>query len=104
MRRFVRHIIRSFGLIERILRDRLDYFAATNRGQELPGTIGKLLTVTVLGFAVAGFVGGLSGGDLTSPRSSYRSYSWPVVSSVYQPCITLACYSGRGCVSSRRSH
>jgi hypothetical protein len=70
MQRIIRHIIRSFGLVERILRDRLDYFAETNRSQKLPGTIGKLLTVTVLGFAVVGFVAGLSGRNLVQALTS----------------------------------
>lgn len=64
MQCIVRHIVQSFGLVERILRNRLDYFTETNRGEQLPATIGKLLTITLLGFAVVGFVAGLSGRDL----------------------------------------
>lgn len=64
MRLVIQHILQSFGIIERILRNRFEYFAATRHRSELPGMIGQLLTITTLGFAILGFVAGLSGGGI----------------------------------------
>lgn len=60
MRRFVQ----SFAIVERVLRDRMGYFAEIARGQELSCKIADLLTVTIFGLAVFGFVAGLSGRDI----------------------------------------
>jgi len=64
MRGAVRYIIQSFGLIERILRNRVEFFAETNRGDGLREIIGKLLTVTVIGFALVSLVASLGGQHL----------------------------------------
>lgn len=60
----MRHFIQSFVLVERVLRDRVAYFAEIRRGEELLAVVARLLTVTVLGLAVFGFVVGWSGRDL----------------------------------------
>ena len=60
----MRRIIQPFNIVERVLRDRIAYFAEIARGEELPRKIADLLTVTVLGLAVFGFVAGLSGRNL----------------------------------------
>ena len=57
-------IIQPFTIVERMLRDRIAYFAEIARGEELPRKITDLLIVTVLGLAVFGFVAGLSGRNL----------------------------------------
>ncbi len=57
----MRRIIQPFTIVERVLRDRIAYFAEIARGEELPRKIGDLLIVTVLGLAVFGFVAELSG-------------------------------------------
>ncbi len=57
-------VFHSFAIVERVLRDRLAYFADIGRGEQLPGKIGDLLTVTTVGLAVFGFVAGLSGRDI----------------------------------------
>jgi hypothetical protein len=59
----MRHIIGSFTIVERVLRDRIAYFAEIGRGEDLPGKIAQSLTVTVAGLAIFGFVAGLSGRD-----------------------------------------
>jgi hypothetical protein len=59
----MRHIVKSFLLVERILRDRIRYFAAVREGEGLAGKIGRLITVIVLSLALFGGVIGLSGGD-----------------------------------------
>lgn len=64
------YIPRSFSIVERILRSRTAHFADTNKTETLPDLIGRLLVVTVLGFAVSGFVLGLSGGDVVQALSS----------------------------------
>jgi hypothetical protein len=58
------HLIQAFAIIERVLRDRVAYFAELGRGERLPAKIADLLSVTALGLAVFGFVAGLSGRDL----------------------------------------
>ena len=60
----MRRIIQPFNIVERVLRDRVSYFVEIARGEELPHKIADLLTVTVLGLAVFGFVAGLSGRNL----------------------------------------
>ena len=60
----MRRIIQPFTIVERVLRDRIAYFAEIARGEELPRKIGDLLIVTVFGLAVFGFVAGLSGHDI----------------------------------------
>jgi hypothetical protein len=60
----MRRIIQPFNIVERVLRDRIAYFAEITRGEELPRKITDLLIVTVLGLAVFGFVAGLSGRNL----------------------------------------
>ena len=60
----MRHIIQPFGIVERVLRDRIAIFAEIARGEALPAKIADLLTVTVFGLAVFGFVAGLSGRDI----------------------------------------
>lgn len=60
----MRHIVQPFTIVERVLRDRTAYFAEVSRGEGLPGKIADLLTVTVLGLAIFGFVAGLSGRDI----------------------------------------
>jgi hypothetical protein len=64
------HIPRSFSVVERILRSRTAHFAVTHKREALPGLIGKLLMVTISGFAVSGFVVGLSGGNAVQALAS----------------------------------
>lgn len=63
MKWLTRQIALAFSLIERILRDRAAYFAGTHQKETLPQTLGALLPLTIAGFAIFGFVLGLSGGD-----------------------------------------
>jgi hypothetical protein len=64
------YIPQSFAIVERILRSRTAHFADTHEKEALPGLIGKLSVVTVAGFAVFGFVLGLSGGNLAQAVAS----------------------------------
>lgn len=64
------YIPQSFAIVERILRSRTAHFADTHEKEALPGLIGKLSVVTVAGFAVFGFVLGLSGGSLIRAAAS----------------------------------
>jgi len=57
----MRYLIGSFAIVERILRDRLAYFEEISRGEALPATIARLLTVIVLDLAIFGLVAGLNG-------------------------------------------
>ena len=63
-------VLQSFAVVERILRSRTDHFGETHRKETLPGMIGKLLVVTVSGFAVTGFVMGLSGHSVLQALAS----------------------------------
>jgi hypothetical protein len=60
----MRRIIQPFAIVERVLRDRIAYFAEIGRGEKLPAKIADLLAITVFGLAVFGFVAGLSGRDI----------------------------------------
>ncbi len=60
----MRHIIRSFTIIEHILRNRLAYLSEISHGDKLPDKIANLLTIMLLGLAVFGFIAGLSGRDV----------------------------------------
>ena len=60
----MRHMIQPFNIVERVLRDRIAYFAEIAREQALLHKIGDLLAVTIFGLAVFGFVAGLSGHSL----------------------------------------
>ena len=60
----MRHIIRPFNIVERVLRDRIAYFAEIAREQALLHKIGDLLAITIFGLAVFGCVAGLSGHSL----------------------------------------
>ena len=60
----MRRIIRPFAIVERVLRDRIAYFAEIGRGEKLLAKIADLLAITVFGLAVFGFVAGLSGRDI----------------------------------------
>jgi hypothetical protein len=59
------YLIKSLGIVERILRDRLAYFDEIRRGEALPVKIAQLLTVTVLDLAIFGLVAGLNGEGTT---------------------------------------
>ena len=60
----MRRILQPFAIVERVLRDRIAYFAEIGRGEKLPAKIADLLAITVFGLAVFGFVAGLSGRDI----------------------------------------
>ena len=60
----MRRIFQPFAIVERVLRDRIAYFAEIGRGEKLPAKIADLLAITVFGLAVFGFVAGLSGRDI----------------------------------------
>jgi len=60
----MRRIIQPFAIVERVLRDRIAYLAEIARGEELSRKIADLLTVTIFGLAIFGFVAGLSGRDI----------------------------------------
>jgi hypothetical protein len=79
MRKAIAPIVRSPVLVERILRDRTAHFGQTRHRETLPGTIASLLFVTATGFAVFGFVMGLSG----------RSIVQALLSAVKLPCLFL---------------
>ena len=76
----MRRIIQPFNIVERVLRDRISYFAEIARGEALPHKIGELLAITTFGLAVFGFVAGLSG----------RSLAQALVSAVKLPYLFLA--------------
>jgi len=60
----MRRIWQPFAIVERVLRDRIAYFAEIGRGEKLPAKIADLLAITVFGLAVFGFAAGLSGRDI----------------------------------------
>ena len=60
----MRHILRPFTIVERVLRDRVTYFAEIARGEALQQKIADLAMITVAGLAIFGFVAGLSGHNL----------------------------------------
>jgi len=60
----MRRILQPFAIVERVLRDRIAYFAEIGRGEKLPAKIADLLAITVFGLAVFGFAAGLSGRDI----------------------------------------
>jgi hypothetical protein len=76
----MRHIIQSFAIVERVLRDRLAYFAEIHRGEALRGKIAHSLTVVTFGLAVFGFVAGLSGRDVVQA----------ILSTIKLPALVLA--------------
>jgi len=76
----MRRIIQPFNIVERVLRDRISYFAEIARGEALLHKIGELLAITTFGLAVFGFVAGLSG----------RSLAQALVSAVKLPYLFLA--------------
>jgi len=60
----MRHIFGPFAVVERVLRDRVTYFAEIARGEALQQKIADLAMITVAGLAIFGFVAGLSGHNL----------------------------------------
>jgi hypothetical protein len=76
----MRRIIQPFNIVERVLRDRITYFAEIARGEALSHKIADLLAVTIFGLAVFGFVAGLSG----------RNLAQALVSTVKMPLLFLA--------------
>ncbi len=76
----MRYIITSFAIVERVLRDRLAYFAEIHRGDELRAKSAHSLTVITLGLAVFGFVAGLSGRDVVQA----------ILSTIKLPALVLA--------------
>jgi hypothetical protein len=76
----MRHLITSFAIVERVLRDRLAYFAEIHRGDDLRGKIAHSLIVITVGLAVFGFIAGLSGRDVVQA----------ILSTVKLPTLVLA--------------
>jgi hypothetical protein len=66
----LRYVIQPIAVVERILRSRTAHFADTHEREALPGLIGNLVVVTVIGFSVSGFVVGLSGRNLIQALAS----------------------------------
>jgi hypothetical protein len=77
----MRRMIQPFAIVERVLRNRVSYFAEIARGEDLRGKIADLLIVTVVGLVVFGLVAGLSG----------RNPVLALVSTVKLPFLFLAC-------------
>ncbi len=79
-------VIRSFAIVEHILRQRIVYFVEISCGEKLGPKIGDLLTITVLGLGVFGFIAGLSGHDVVQA----------LISAVKFPALFL--FSGLVCL------
>jgi len=77
MKKAFAFMVRSPALIERILRHRTGHFRQAGDRETLPGMVGSLLFVTVVGLALFGFVMGLSG----------RSFVQALWSAVKLPCL-----------------
>jgi len=60
----MRNILRPFAIVERVLRNRIAYYAEIARGETLQQKIADLAIVTVVGLAIFGFVAGLSGRNI----------------------------------------
>lgn len=60
----LKHLLRAFAIVERILRARTAYFAEIGQNQDLPDKILRLLILIALGFGLFGCVVGLSGRTL----------------------------------------
>lgn len=76
----MRNILRPFAVVERVLRNRIAYYAEIARGETLQQKIADLAIVTVVGLAIFGFVAGLSG----------RNILQAVVAAVKMPGLFLA--------------
>ncbi|MBN1886903.1 MAG: hypothetical protein JW850_02900 [Thermoflexales bacterium] len=86
MRRIIQLFVRPFAIVERVLRNRIAYFAELGHGEGLPGKIADLLSVTTLGLAIFGFVAGLSGNDVVPLRNGVQAF----VSAIKLPFLFLA--------------